>query len=81
MRNQDFSQLQNCKFRRVAEIDGSEKSFGRSHHPDQAIDHVVNITEGTGLGTIAEDGNVFAPQGLNDKIADHATVVRAIRGP
>ena len=28
------------------------------------------------MGTVAEDGNVFAPQGLDDKIADHATVVR-----
>ena len=56
----------------VAEVDGP--GVVRAHERDQPVDEVVDILEGSRLGAVAVDGQVFAAERLDDKVGDDAPV-------
>src|SRR5579862_2862669 len=65
----------------VAEIDRAGHLVWRRHHPDEALDEVVDIAEGAGLRAVAVDGDVLALQGLDNEVRHHAPVVRVHARP
>ena len=60
--------------RRRAEVHGTGEILLRVHHPDQAFDQIVYVTEGAGLFSLTVDGDLFPSEGLNDKVADDASI-------
>lgn len=54
----------------IDEIDGPRKLRSRVHRPQEALDEVINIPEGTGLLAIAIDHNTLTLHRLDDEIRD-----------
>lgn len=60
----------------VSQVEGADQVVRPVHHPHQALDHVVDVAEGAGLGAVAVDGDGVVPKGLEDEAADHPAVRR-----
>ena len=45
------------------------------HKTNETFNQIIDITERTGLGSVAEYGNRFVTQGLENKIGNDAAVV------
>ena len=60
----------------VADVDRPGHRFLGRHQAQQAIDHVVDITERAGLQAVAVDRDVVAEQRLHDEVRHHPAVVR-----
>ncbi|CAI8691167.1 hypothetical protein EMIT0111MI5_110083 [Burkholderia sp. IT-111MI5] len=60
---------------RIAEIDRAGEVRGRGHHPDQTVDHIVDIAERPGLAAVAIQRDVVAAQRLHDEVGNHAAVI------
>jgi len=58
----------------VADVDGlMEVAHGQ---PVDAVDKIADVTEGAGLGTIAEDGERLVGEGLADKGGDYPAIAQ-----
>ena len=68
-----FGQLANGELMRIAQVDGP--GGVAIHQADQALDQIVDITEGTTLAAVAIEGDRLTAQGLHDEIAHHTAVV------
>jgi hypothetical protein len=66
------------EFMRGTNVDRS--GLGTVHEQDQTVDQVVNVLEGSGLGTVTVNGHVFTLQGLDDEVGDDSTIVRVHSG-
>ncbi len=73
--NDFFGKLKNCVLHRVSQVDRSDESLLVLHHPDHPLHQVGDIAEGAGLGTVAEDGDIFIFQGLEDEVGNDPAVV------
>ena len=68
-----FGQLANGELMRIAQVDGP--GGVAIHQADQALDQIVDITEGTTLAAVAIEGDRLTAQGLHDEIAHHTAIV------
>ena len=69
-------QFEDSEFIGVPQVDRTDEVVGSIHHADHALYQVIDVAEGTGLRPVTEDGDVTVFQGLDDKVADNAAVVR-----
>src|SRR5262249_29209362 len=67
--------LANGEFAGVAEIDRPREAGRRFHEANETIDEIVDIAEGPRLRAIAEHGDRFVLECLNDKIGNNAPVI------
>ncbi len=58
---------------RIPDVDWSEKLFA-VHQSDQSFDLIIDVTETSGLGTIAVNCDWFFSYGFEDEVADNSTV-------
>ncbi len=63
------------EFARVPEVDGASKVVGAVHQAHEALDEVVHVAEGTGLGAVAIKGDGLVAQGLDDEVGDDPAVI------
>ena len=75
-----FRQFLDGEFAGIADVDRTGNIVAGIHQADHAFDQIAHVTEGPGLFAVAEDGDVPAPQGLNDEVGDHAAIVRTHAG-
>ncbi len=73
--NDGLGQIQDFLFFRITQIYWTYKVIRSIHHSNETIDHVLHITERSGLCPIPKDGNRLIPQGLHDEIANHPPIV------
>lgn len=69
-----LSQLNHGEFSGVADIEWTNVLLV-IHHCNHALDEVVYILEGSGLLTIAKDGERLVLEGLSDKVRDNTAVI------
>ena len=68
----EVGKLKDGKLVAVAEVDGPR--LGRVHERDQAVDEVVDVLEGARLRAVAVHGQVFAAEGLDNKVGHDAAI-------
>jgi len=73
--NDFFGKFENGEFFRIPEVHRSDEIIRSVHHADHAVDHVIHIAKGAGLGTVAENGDILVFECLDYKIAHHPAVV------
>src|SRR3990172_2438991 len=71
-----FSQREDADFIRVAKVYRSGKSILCVHQLYEAFDYIIHVAETPCLCSIPINSKVFAPEGLNNKVADDPAVVR-----
>lgn len=69
-----LGQLNHGEFSGVADIERTNVLFV-IHHCNHALDEVLNVLEGSGLLTIAKDGEWLVLEGLSDKVGDDTAVI------
>ena len=69
-------QLEDGEFAGVPQVDGTDKVIGAIHHADHAFYQVIDVAKGTRLGPITKESYVLISEGLDNKVADDASVVR-----
>ena len=74
----NFGQFEDRELFRITQVDGTDEVFGVVHHPDQAVNQIIAITERPGLRSVAKDRDVLALEGLaHDILAGAAKAAQA----
>ena len=75
----DLGQLEHGEFTRITNVDRSNR-FRLLHQPQEALNEVIDIAEGTRLRSVAINRDILPAQGLDDEVRDDATVIRVHAG-
>ena len=75
-----LSELADGEFVGVAEVDGAGEFGGRCHEADEALDEIIHVAKGTGLGAVAINRDGLAAEGLHDEVRNHPAILRVHAG-
>lgn len=70
----EFGQLEHGELTWVAKVHWSDNLL-LLHEAHESFDEIVDIAEGSGLGTLAVNREILSLEGLNDEVGDNATIV------
>lgn len=59
----------------IAEINWTGEFGARVHHPQEAVDEIIDVAERASLLTVPVDGDRLTLQGLDDEVRDNPTII------